>query len=116
MPFYEYRCHDCDHRFEKLQRINDPQPPCPRCSCVSVERIISTTAFRLKGKGWYETDFKQTNQRNLVNQNGGNKKTNNHKKDSTSSDKKGSDKQGSEKSQTVTQNISSSVKKTKMDS
>jgi len=59
MPFYEYQCKKCDHRLEVLQKISDePLVYCPECSEASLKKLISAAAFRLKGTGWYETDFK----------------------------------------------------------
>jgi putative FmdB family regulatory protein len=59
MPFYEYQCKKCDHRLEVLQKISDePLVYCPECNEASLKKLISAAAFRLKGTGWYETDFK----------------------------------------------------------
>jgi len=67
MPIYEYRCQSCGHELEKLQRMNDAAlTDCPACGKSALKRLISAAGFRLKGAGWYETDFKKSNQRNLV--------------------------------------------------
>jgi putative FmdB family regulatory protein len=67
MPIYEYQCQSCDHKLEKLQRMNDPAlTDCPSCNKSELRRLISAAGFRLKGAGWYETDFKQGNKRNLA--------------------------------------------------
>ena len=67
MPIYEYRCQSCGHELEKLQRLSDPVlTDCPECGKAQLKRLISAAGFRLKGAGWYETDFKQSNQRNLA--------------------------------------------------
>jgi putative FmdB family regulatory protein len=67
MPIYEYRCQSCGHELEKLQRLSDPVlTDCPDCGKAQLKRLISAAGFRLKGAGWYETDFKQSNQRNLA--------------------------------------------------
>ena len=59
MPFYEYECGECGHRVEALQKISDdPLVYCPECNAGSLKKLISAAAFRLKGTGWYETDFK----------------------------------------------------------
>lgn len=59
MPIYEFVCADCGHEFESLQRLNDAPPAnCPKCSGGSISKKISAAGFRLKGGGWYETDFK----------------------------------------------------------
>jgi len=64
MPIYEYECRDCGHRFEALQKISDaPLTDCPVCGKASVNKLVSASAFRLKGGGWYETDFKTGNRR-----------------------------------------------------
>ena len=67
MPIYEYRCQSCDHEFEALQRISEgPLTDCPDCAEPALKKLVSAAAFRLKGGGWYETDFKSDNQRNLA--------------------------------------------------
>ncbi|MFB6374654.1 MAG: FmdB family zinc ribbon protein [Bradymonadaceae bacterium] len=58
MPIYEYRCQSCDNEFEKLVRSGDSEPEqCPECEAPSITRLISNTNFKLKGSGWYETDY-----------------------------------------------------------
>ncbi len=67
MPIYEYRCQQCGHELEKLQRMSDaPLVDCPACAKPALKKLISAAAFRLKGSGWYETDFKQDGKRNLA--------------------------------------------------
>lgn len=67
MPIYEYRCQSCGHELEKLQRMADaPLTDCPACGQPTLRKLISAAGFRLKGQGWYETDFKGTNKRNVV--------------------------------------------------
>jgi len=67
MPIYEYRCDDCGEEMEQLQRISDDRlVDCPVCEEPGLKRLISAAAFRLKGSGWYETDFKKDNKRNLA--------------------------------------------------
>ena len=59
MPFYEYECSACKHHTEVLQKISDaPLKKCPECGKQALKRLISAPVFRLKGGGWYETDFK----------------------------------------------------------
>ena len=59
MPIYEYQCTDCEHRLEAIQKISEaPLLECPACGAPSLKRLVSAAAFRLKGTGWYETDFK----------------------------------------------------------
>jgi putative FmdB family regulatory protein len=66
MPFYDYRCQACGHEFEAMQKINDaPLLTCPACQADALQKQLSAPAFRLKGGGWYETDFKSDNKRNL---------------------------------------------------
>jgi putative FmdB family regulatory protein len=66
MPIYEYACKNCGHTLDELQKMSDdPLVDCPKCGEPQLKRLISAPRFRLKGKGWYETDFKTDNQRNL---------------------------------------------------
>lgn len=59
MPLYEYQCGACGHRLEALQKLSDePLVYCPECNEAQLKKLISAAAFRLKGTGWYETDFK----------------------------------------------------------
>nr|VFK51461.1 MAG: putative regulatory protein, FmdB family [Candidatus Kentron sp. TUN]VFK57263.1 MAG: putative regulatory protein, FmdB family [Candidatus Kentron sp. TUN]VFK65389.1 MAG: putative regulatory protein, FmdB family [Candidatus Kentron sp. TUN] len=59
MPIYEYECSQCAHRIEVIQKINDaPLQDCPACNQSSLRKLVSAASFRLKGTGWYETDFK----------------------------------------------------------
>ncbi len=69
MPIYEYRCESCGHELDALQKLSDePLRECPDCAALSLRRLISAPSFRLKGDGWYETDFKSEKEtkRNLV--------------------------------------------------
>ncbi len=67
MPIYEYRCEHCGHEMEALQKISDaPLVDCPACGQASLKKLISAAGFRLKGGGWYETDFKSSGRRNLA--------------------------------------------------
>ncbi len=66
MPIYEYRCKSCGHDLEKLQRMSDPAlTDCPACNQAELTRLVSAAGFRLKGSGWYETDFKKGSKKNL---------------------------------------------------
>ena len=59
MPIYEYQCGECGHELEAMQKISDPVlTKCPACGAEALKKQISKVAFRLKGTGWYETDFK----------------------------------------------------------
>ena len=67
MPIYEYRCRSCGHELEKLQRMSDPAlTDCPACNESELQRLVSAVAFRLKGSGWYETDFKTGEKKQLA--------------------------------------------------
>jgi len=69
MPFYEYECPNCGYRDEVLQKISDkPLKKCPSCGKNGLRKLMSAPVFRLKGSGWYETDFKsdKENKRNLA--------------------------------------------------
>jgi putative FmdB family regulatory protein len=66
MPIYEYVCNECGHLLEALQKISDePLQTCPACKKDALKKKISAPGFRLSGSGWYETDFKSKNQKNL---------------------------------------------------
>jgi putative FmdB family regulatory protein len=69
MPIYEFECLSCGKRFDRLQKMSDPDPTeCPVCGPAEIKRALTAAAFRLKGGGWYETDFKgeKDTKRNLV--------------------------------------------------
>jgi putative FmdB family regulatory protein len=67
MPIYEYQCESCGHALEALQRLSDPLlVDCPACNKPALKKQISAAGFRLKGGGWYETDFKSGNKKNLA--------------------------------------------------
>ncbi len=83
MPIYEYQCQACEHKFDKLQKISaDPLVDCPECEKPELKKLVSAAGFRLKGAGWYETDFKSSDkQKNIA----GGKKPESLKTDSKSS-------------------------------
>ena len=67
MPIYGYACKSCEHSFDALQKMSDPKlVDCPECGESSLRKMLSAPRFRLKGKGWYETDFKTGDQRNIA--------------------------------------------------
>jgi len=67
MPIYEYRCAECGHEMEKLQKISDaPLTDCPACGKPALQKLVSAAGFRLKGGGWYETDFKSGKKKNIA--------------------------------------------------
>lgn len=66
MPIYEYRCDDCGHELEAMHKMSDaPLTDCPVCGKSTLAKVISAVGFRLKGSGWYETDFKGGNKKNV---------------------------------------------------
>ena len=66
MPFYEYRCETCGHEMEVMQKMSDPPvAECPACGEPNVRKLVSAAGFRLKGGGWYETDFKKGGKKNV---------------------------------------------------
>ena len=67
MPIYGYACNSCEHTFDALQKMSDPKLiDCPDCGEPSLRKMLSAPKFRLKGKGWYETDFKTGDKRNIA--------------------------------------------------
>lgn len=67
MPIYEYQCQSCSHEMEALQKMSDEAlTGCPECELPSLQKKISAVGFRLKGSGWYETDFKSGNKKNIA--------------------------------------------------
>ena len=60
MPIYAYRCAECGHAYDRLQKLSDPDPEiCPECGASALKRQLTAPSFRLSGSGWYETDFKK---------------------------------------------------------
>lgn len=91
MPFYEYQCQACGAQVEVLQKITDaPLKKCPECGKSRLTKLVSAPVFRLKGGGWYETDFKTDNdkKRNLVDSEKGESKAESKSDDKPSSDAK----------------------------
>ncbi len=69
MPIYEYQCKSCGHELEAFQKLSDdPLKECPTCGDLELSKLVSAAGFRLKGGGWYETDFKgsQDKKKNLA--------------------------------------------------
>ena len=82
MPIYEYQCQSCQHELEALQKISeDPKRDCPACGQPDLKKKVSAAVFRLKGGGWYETDFKTGDKKNIH----GEKKPSSAGKDSSAS-------------------------------
>jgi putative FmdB family regulatory protein len=91
MPIYEYECRQCGHTFDELQKISDAQlTDCPACGESSLRKLISAPNFRLKGEGWYETDFKKDNRKNLAGDHGDTGSSNGSAKDKADSADSGS--------------------------
>lgn len=66
MPIYEYQCEQCSEVTEAIQKFSDtPLCDCPACGQPALQKLFSAPAFRLKGGGWYETDFKSGSKKNL---------------------------------------------------
>ena len=81
MPIYEYYCEVCKSNFELIQKISDkPAKKCIKCNkSTKVVKLVSAPGFRLKGGGWYETDFKNGSKKNIHDSE--NKMTNTDKKE-----------------------------------
>ncbi len=59
MPIYEYRCDECGHQEDHLQKVSEkPLSKCPACGKKAYKKMLSAAGFQLKGSGWYATDFK----------------------------------------------------------
>jgi putative FmdB family regulatory protein len=86
MPIYGYSCKSCDHSFDVLQKMSEPRLlDCPECGEASLKKQLSAPKFRLKGEGWYETDFKTGDKRNIAGES--DKKSDTKKGDYKTSDK-----------------------------
>lgn len=102
MPIYAYACQRCGHELDALQKISDePLVDCPACGAPELKKLLSAPRFRLKGSGWYETDFKTDNQRNLASDDKPNS-------DGKKEDKKGDSKDGGVKTAKKTESKTSS--------
>lgn len=70
MPIYEYQCQACGNEHEALQKLSaEPLVTCPACNEPELKKKISAAGFRLKGSGWYETDFKSGSKKNVAGEN-----------------------------------------------
>lgn len=96
MPIYEYQCKACNEKVEILQKLSDePVKECPACHKRKLVKLVSAAGFRLKGGGWYETDFKSGSKKNLhagensssTGENTGEKKTDEKSKSGSSESK-----------------------------
>ena len=112
MPIYEYRCGNCEHELDALQKISDsPLRKCPECGKNTLRRLISAPVFRLKGGGWYETDFKGDGdkKRNLVETSPNESSNSESSESSTSADSSKSD--SSPKADAATKDVKKSADK-----
>ena len=83
MPIYEYKCEDCAHELEAIQKMSDaPLVDCPNCEKPALKKLISAAGFRLKGGGWYETDFKSGKRKNIAGESASNASSTNTSKSS----------------------------------
>lgn len=107
MPIYEYECQACGHGFEVMQKLSDPVlVDCPDCDKSALKKLISPVAFRLKGTGWYETDFKNSQKtKDTINQ---------PKENGSEADK--NSKEGDEKSSKSSNATGDSASSTSLDS
>ena len=89
MPIYEYECQACGYRHEALQKVSDdPLTECPSCHKNELKKLVSAAGFRLSGSGWYETDFKSSNKKNLSQKDSEKTKKESNKSKSDTSSKK----------------------------
>ena len=71
MPIYEYSCQECEHSLEAIQKLADaPLTDCPECGKPALKKQVSAPTFRLSGGGWYETDFKTGDKKNIAGERG----------------------------------------------
>ena len=67
MPIYDYKCSSCGYQIEIIQKISDkPMIACTQCDKKTLKKLVSAPSFRLKGSGWYETDFKTGKKKNIL--------------------------------------------------
>lgn len=103
MPIYEYLCESCGHEMEKIQKMSDePLKECPSCAKSALRKLVSAAAFRLKGDGWYETDFKTGSKKNALHRpdNGSDSSNTSSDSSNTSSDSSKSDQKKSNSTDT----------------
>jgi putative FmdB family regulatory protein len=93
MPIYEYQCTECEHKLESLQKISAaPLTDCPACNEPALKKLVSAASFRLKGGGWYETDFKTGEKKQLADSDSGGDVADSGSEDKGSEDKGSEDK------------------------
>ncbi len=104
MPLYDYQCTACDHEMEALQKLSDaPLTVCPACDAATLQKKVTAAAFRLSGSGWYETDFKQGDKKNLTDNKHDKKGADKPKENSGTKDKPAADASKNKASSTSTQ-------------
>ena len=70
MPYYQYRCNDCEHEFEVRQRMSDdPLTDCPTCN-GRIRRVVNSVGVVFKGSGFYVTDTRNGKSATIPNENG----------------------------------------------
>lgn len=85
MPIYQYVCEKCGSHIEVIQKVGDAPPKrCQKCR-GKLEKVISRTSFKLKGSGWYQTDYSKKADSSSVDKS--EKKSDSKASDSTSSSK-----------------------------
>lgn len=101
MPIYEYACQKCGHELDALEKISDPPlKKCPACGALKLKRLVSAPQFRLKGTGWYETDFKsESDKKKRLADSGDAPPESGDKKSEQKSDEKSGDKNGQKSDQ-----------------
>ena len=88
MPIYEYQCEACEAKLGKLQKLKDePLRDCPECEQPKLKKLVSAAVFRLKGGGWYETDFKTGDKKNVSGGDSGSSRSTDSKKADSGSSK-----------------------------
>lgn len=89
MPIYEYQCNACGYAFESLQKVSDDTlKDCPECNEPELRKLVSAAGFRLKGSGWYETDFKHKGKEKKAADTNADSKSSDTKPDSSKNSKK----------------------------
>jgi len=104
MPIYEYQCTNCGHELEAIQKMSDePLSLCPACKKEELKKLVSASSFRLKGGGWYETDFKTDNKKRIADSGNSDRDSSSTTTDaSTSTDKSTSTEKSSDETKPAT--------------
>lgn len=100
MPIYEYHCDDCGKDFEFVQKMSEaPKKSCPECGGRKFKKLVSSTAFQLKGTGWYATDYKNRGKEKGAKAKDDSKESQGPKKEDKKDDKKGATPSGESSNQ-----------------